>query len=422
MIKRNTKLILLLIVFYSFNMMAQAGLERTLKGYTAPDELVSLSANIPFPKAIALIDKISEKKTGRKVLSLVKREDPIGVEIVNVPYEKALLMIVQYAGLVYEQREDATVIKSKIESKVELKPETYSDIDGREVKISAIFFDMDVNIARERGINWQFILSNKSGSIGTGITSTSTTSNIGASSSSSSTSASTTSDFAVSGSTDFGAGSFFGQALSLFRYFETQKIGELISCPSITVRDKVPGKIQVGSDFSLKQKDFAGNVTDNFFSTGSIIKVTPYVYQEDGLDYVLLDLDVERSSGYPSELSTEIKKTSAKTQVLMLNGEETVIGGLYQNEESTTRSGIPVLKDLPWWVFGIRYLTGSDVISVVKKELVIVIKVELLPKLKERLAFPSTQNPISKELKTNRDKVKIYQLDAQESTSIPKEK
>ncbi len=420
MIKRNTPLILMIIVFYSFTMMAQAGLERTLKGYTAPDELVSLSANIPFSQAISLINKISEKKTGRKILSLVKREDPIGVEIVNVPYEKALLMIVQYAGLVYDQREDATVIKSKLESKLDIKPETYSDIDGREVKISAIFFDMDVNIARERGINWQFILSSKSGSIGTGVTSTSTTSNIGTSSTASSTS--TTSDFAVSGSTNFGAGSFFGQALSLFRYFETQKIGELISCPSITVRDKVPGKIQVGSDFSLKQKDFAGNVTDNFFSTGSIIKVTPYVYEQDGLNYILVDLDVERSSGYPSELSTEIKKTSAKTQVLMLNGEETVIGGLYQNEESTTRSGIPVLKDLPWWVFGIRYLTGSDVISVVKKELVIVIKVELLPKLKERLAFPSTQSPISKELKSNRDKVKIYQLDAQESTVIPKDK
>jgi hypothetical protein len=417
MIKRNTKLILLLVVLYSFNMMAQAGLEKTLKGYTAPDELVSLSANIPFSRAIALIDKISEKKTGRKILSLVNREDPIGVEIVNVPYEKALFMIVQYAGLVWEQREDATVIKSKIETKVEIKPETYSDIEGREVKISAIFFDMDVNIARERGINWQFLLSNKSGSIGTGVTSTSTTSNIGTTSSSS-----TTSDYAITGSTDFGLGDFFGQVSALFRYFETQKVGNLIACPSITVRDRVPGKIQVGSDFSLKQKDFAGNVTDNFFSTGSIIKVTPYVYEQDGLEYVLLDLDVERSSGYPAELSTEIKKTSAKTQVLMLNGEETVIGGLYQNEESTTRSGIPVLKDLPWWVFGIRYLTGSDVISIVKKELVIVIKVELLPKLKERFAFPSTQNPVSKELKTNRDKVKIYQLDAQESTSLPKEK
>lgn len=372
MIKRNTKLILLLVVFYSFNMMAQAGLERTLKGYTPPDELVSLSANLPFSKAIELINKVSEKKTGKKVISVVKREDPIGVEIVNVPFEKALLMIVQYAGLIYEQKEDVTIIKSKLENKFEVKPETYSDIDGREVRISALFFDLDVNIAKERGINWQFMLSNKSGSIGTGVTTTSTTSNIGSSSGSSSgTSSNTTSDFAVTGSTDFGAGGFFGQALSLFRYFETQGVGELIARPSITVRDRTPGRIQVGSDFSLKSRDFAGNIMDNFFSTGSIIRATPFVYQQDGVDYVLLDLEVERSSGYPAELTTEIKKTTAKTQVLMLNGEETVIGGLYQDENTTTRSGIPILKDLPWWVFGLRYLTGSDQVKIVKKSLLL---------------------------------------------------
>jgi general secretion pathway protein D len=44
----------------------------------------------------------------------------------------------------------------------------------------------------------------------------------------------------------------------------------------------------------------------------------------------------------------------------LLNGEETILGGLFVNEEAITRNGIPFLKDLPWWVLGIRYLTGSD--------------------------------------------------------------
>ena len=410
MIKFNTKLIFLCALFYCLNIVAQPGLEKTLRGYNPPDELISLSANIPFSKAIDLLNNISEKKTGRKILSLIKRDDPIGVEIINVPYEKALLMIVQYAGLIYEKKEDATIVKSKLESKVEIKPETYSDIEGREIKISALFFDMDVNAVRERGINWQFILSNKGGSIGTGVTSTSTTSNIGTTTGSTSTS----SDFALQGSSQFGLGSFFGQAQSLFRFFETENLGNIIASPTITVRNRVPGKIQVGSDFSVKQKDFSGNVTDNFFSTGSIIKVTPYVYEQDGLEYVLLDLDVERSSGFPSELSTEIKKTSAKTQVLMLDGEETVIGGLYQDEETTVRNGIPFLKDLPWWCLGIRYLTGSNSVTSIKKELVIVIKIDLLPRLKDRLAFPSKENPVAKELKANRDRMKFYQMDTQE--------
>ena len=59
------------------------------------------------------------------------------------------------------------------------------------------------------------------------------------------------------------------------------------------------GRIQVGSDISIKQRDFAGNVIENFFSTGTIIEVTPYIYNEDDVNYILLDVSVERSSYVP---------------------------------------------------------------------------------------------------------------------------
>ena len=90
------------------------------------------------------------------------------------------------------------------------------------------------------------------------------------------------------------------------------------------------------------------------------MKLLPHVYKENGIDYVLLNIMVERSSFQQNETTSEIKKTTASTQVLMLNGEETILGGLFVTEEVVTRNGIPFLKDLPWWVFGIRYLTGSD--------------------------------------------------------------
>jgi type IV pilus assembly protein PilQ len=185
--------------------------------------------------------------------------------------------------------------------------------------------------------------------------------------------------------------------------FEEESLGEIIASPSVTVRNMQKGRIQIGSDYSIKQRDFAGNVTDKFFSTGSIVDVTPYIYREDSTDYILLQLNVERSSAVPSEVSTEIKKTSANTQVLMLNGEETVIGGLFINEETTDRTGIPVLKDLPWWVLGIRYLTGSDSKTTKKKEVVILIKTELLPTLKERKLASDKSNKLEKEIKLNKD-------------------
>src|SRR5690606_7585063 len=105
-------------------------------------------------------------------------------------------------------------------------------------------------------------------------------------------------------------------------------------------------------------------------------------------------IEVERSSFVPDQLQTIINKTEATTQVLMLNGEETVIGGLFVNDETVIRNGIPILKDLPWWVFGLRYIFGSDETVTSKKELVILLKAELMPTLKERLAFPQSTTPL----------------------------
>ncbi len=382
---------------------AQNMTDKMLRGYTPPDELVSMSATLPFSKAVELLSSISEKKTGKKIVTLSPIDKTIGVEIINIQYEKALLMIVQYNDLVFEQKQDVTVIKKKMESKIDLKPETYAEVDAREIKISAVFFEFDLSTLKQRGINWQLAFAKKGFDFSTGVTTTSAVSTDNTTSS--------TSDFSMQTGGDFGAGGFYGQALSLFRFFESENLGEIIASPTITVRDRTLGKIQVGSDFSIKQRDFAGNITDNFYSTGSIVEVTPYIYTEDSVQYVLLNLTVERSSGFPSELSTEIRKTRAQTQVLMLNGEETVIGGLYLNEEKKVRTGIPFLKDLPWWVLGIRYLTGSDQIDIIKKELVILIKSDMLPTLKERLASPGRKNLIESEVNDHREKLKYYQFE-----------
>jgi type IV pilus assembly protein PilQ len=178
------------------------------------------------------------------------------------------------------------------------------------------------------------------------------------------------------------------------------------------VRDRNEGKIQIGSDFSVRTRDFAGNTVEKFFPTGTIIIVTPYIHKEGGLDYVLLNVAVERSSFQTSEQTTEIRKTTASTQVMMLNGEETAIGGLFSNEQTVTRNGIPFLKDLPWWVFGIRYLAGYDQTINRKKELVILLKTEIVPTLQERFENPQWENVLRKEINEGKNRVKYYQFDS----------
>ncbi|MDP3148334.1 MAG: hypothetical protein Q8N83_04300 [Ignavibacteria bacterium] len=398
-------IIFILVVALSQMIFAQDPTERDIRGYTSPDELVTLSANLPFSSAVELLSKVSELKSGRKIVSTVERTDPIGVEIPNMPYEKALLIIVQYANLVLEKKENIFIINRRPDPTAKDGEDEFVDANTREVKISAVFFQMDTEGLRERGINWQFLLSKKGMDVGTGLTTTGPANTSGGTNS-----AGTTSDAIITSTNSFSAGNFFGEAVSLFRFIESQKLGEVIASPNITVRDKKEGTIQVGSDFSIKQKDFAGNVIDNFIHTGSIITVTPRILSDQGIDYITLNLKVERSTGFPGTVSTEIQKTTASTQVLMLNGEETVIGGLFSNETKTERIGIPLLKDLPWWVFGLRYLTGSDKETVTKKELVIVVKVDLVPTLKERLAFPNGENVIKQELDNYKNKVQYHQF------------
>ena len=383
----------------------QKYLERQLQGNIPKDQIVSLSSNITFNKAIELLSKVSEKAKGKKIVSTVQNTEPIGIELTNVPYDKALVALVQMKGLIYEEKEDVIIVKRKNEPTPTVKSETtYASVDAREVKISAVFFEADLNAEKQAGVDWKVLLSKNNFNIGgTGGNPLPTTTGT--------TTSTPTQGWQLNSSSSFALGGMFGDATAIFRFFETQNIGEIIASPNITTRDRVKGRIQVGSDFSIKQKDFAGNVIENFFSTGAIIEVTPYVYNEDGVDYVLLTLTVERSSFTPDPTTTEVRKTSANSQVILLNGEETIIGGLYENDQTKIRNGVPFLKDLPWFVFGLRYLFGSDDIVTTRKELVISIKAELLPTLKERLAGVRSTNPVKDELKKNREKIKIYQFD-----------
>lgn len=386
---------------------AQVDLKQKLQGYVNPNELVTLSENISFDQAIQVLSTVSEKTTGKRIVSTAAVTVPIGVELDKIQYKKALFIIAQYHNLIVEETESVIVVKKKDAGKEQLTAEVYASVDDREVKITALMFEANVSEMQERGINWQFLLSRSGLSIGGDFTSVQEQQQQ---------SSSTTSQvqqkppaFDLSSASTFEMGKFKGNATALFRFFETENLGEIFARPTVTVRNNIQGRAQVGSDFSIKERDFSGNLIDKFYSTGTIIEVTPHIYNEDGIDYILLQLKVERSSAIPDVISTEIRKTQANTSVMLLDGEETVIGGLIVYEETTVRRGIPFLKDLPWWVLGIRYLAGYDSKEVAKKEIIMLIKAEILPSLKDRVSRQKDNEVLKKQIKENSetlDKIK----------------
>lgn len=401
------KILILFLVFASVPILAQRDLEKMLSNYKNPEELVTLSEEIPFEQAIEVLSKVSEKTTGQKIVSTAGFNEPIGIRIENMQYKEAFKIIVQYNNLMYEEKPEVIIVRKKDELDIQRDAETYASVDTREVQISAIFFEANLTEMRSRGINWQFMLSRSGLKVGSEFKSFIEDQTVATGGTAGATSQQQSPpDFQTNFQSEYTMGEFEGTSEGIFKFFEEENLGEIIARPSITVRDGNIGKIQIGQDISIKQRDFAGNVIDVFVPTGTILDITPYIYEEDGVDYILLKIKAERSTApVVTELSTTINKTNAETEVLMLDGEKTAIGGLFVNLETSVRRGIPFLKDLPWWFFGLRYIFGYDETEITKNETIIVLEAKILPTLKERL----------EEKKEGKDVMQQFREDAQKS-------
>jgi len=394
---------LILILSVTISVQGQNYLERQLANRYSESELVTISPTLTFDQAIQMLSTVSELSSGKKIVSTVSISSPVGIELNSVSYQVALNIIVNLMNLIYEEDENNIVVKRKIEEEADVFDESiFADITDKEVRISAIFFEADIENSREAGMDWKWLIGKDGFNIGAELRSETQIPE-------GQIEQVLPPEFNVASDIAFTMGEFQGNALAMFKFFESKNLGEIIASPSIAVRNKQPGRIQVGQDFSIKQRDFSGNVIDRFYSAGSIIEVTPYIYMKNDIEYILLKLSVEKSSFFPTDLTTVIKKTIAESDVLLLSGQETVIGGLYENEENIVRNGIPFLKDLPWWVFGIRYLTGYEEIVVRKKENIILVKAEILPTIEERVLLIEAENVLRDQIDKDKKSLDHYQ-------------
>lgn len=238
----------------------------------------------------------------------------------------------------------------------------------KQVRIKAVAMLADRSYLKNLGIDWSSVFNGKV-SVNAGFAGASQL----------------TSPLTLSGSGTADVGNYSVDINTLIRTIELNQKGSILAEPSILVSSGKTGRIQVGQDISIKTADEAGNTLDTFFSTGIIMDVSPVVVDVNGEDLIMMKLSIERSSGQPSEVSTVITKSTSATELIMYDNEETVIAGLFDTDEITVRSGIPILKDLPWWVFGIRYLTGYNSVERKERELIITINAEIVDSALERL-------------------------------------
>lgn len=340
-----------------------------LSAPVSPDEKITLIRELSFVDAVNMLESLSIEYAGKKIINLCSYSGSIDISINQMYWLEALEVLVNLHDLVLEELPGAYVIKDPAEEEEAPEEELGIKPDTKQIKISAVFFKVDKSFLSSLGIDWSTLYNGE----------------VIASANFSASDKVVEDMFSATGSTTLESGDVSINVNSLLKVIESNQLGSVIARPNVIVLSGKEGYIQVGEDFSIKSTDEeTGEVTDKFFSTGTIMRVSPTIIEGNGDEAIHLVTMVEKSSATPGELSTIINRSTSQTELLMYSGEEQVIGGLYSTEETIVRSGIPFLKDLPWWVLGIRYLTGFNQKEHNVREMIIILKAEIVQPIDDR--------------------------------------
>jgi type IV pilus assembly protein PilQ len=352
---------------------------------------LTIQRGTEFNTAIKIIETLSYQYEAKKIVNSSSFNGNIAIPISQLHWKEALMLLCQTHNLNLEEKGGAYfIIDPPKNDKPEEKGIKPSD---KQVKISAIFFRADKTLLNTFGINWQSIVNGKvvadinfqgAGKVADDL-------------------------FKAKGSYSFEQNGYVIDLNALLKVIESNQKGSVIARPSISVLSGKEGFIQVGQDFSVKTTDESGNISDKFFSTGIILKVVPTVVEYEGQNVIHLTANVEKSSATPGQISTIINKNSANTEVFLYDGEETVIGGLNDIDYTKSKSGIPVLKDLPWWFFGLKYLASYSKFEQTNREMIVILKAEIYDPIEKRLKDKQELKEKIEKLRTENEQ--IHMLD-----------
>ncbi|HTP13447.1 MAG TPA: hypothetical protein VMM37_07445 [Bacteroidota bacterium] len=384
------------------------------KEQVRPDELVSFKNDYPYLKAIKELSDLAKKFTGKIIVdtSPIKADETkvIGTNIQTMYWKDALEVILRANDNWYDENPDYFLVYGIKEGKKEVAPltqpgETQAAAPGgavqgggvqggaalqavvpvdsskayaemKEVTVSAILLDVNQTKLRENGISFSiFRGSNVNLNFQfTGAASVTPQPVQGAI-----TVNPTSPNLAV-------------DVNAAINFFENEGYGEVVARPVLRIRAGGTSSVQIGQSISILTKDFSGNTTQQFVDAGTILQVWPKTYMINGTPFIYLAYHLDQSVPTVSTSGTAIDHKRADGSLLMLDGERTYVSGLITSTQDVVRQGVPLLKDLPWWVFGLRYIFGYEQVNVIKRELIMIIDAKLEPTVEERIASETKNN------------------------------
>ncbi|MEX0823394.1 MAG: hypothetical protein WD008_03335, partial [Balneolaceae bacterium] len=316
----NISTVLIILTFLLCDFTSLAAQDRIPREYTNPEEMISFDRRTNFTEAIDVLNTFAQEFENRFIINRTDYTGPIGVTLPAMHWKDALDYILRVQNFVLLESPDVYELVTQEEADRIMQPESGAiatagagqaltpeqelrmkiNTDSKEVRINATFFEGNKRALREIGVDWstltnavpdnigQFVNQDAGGAGGGGgaggaggaggqETGQLPTTNFGDSFVNvNSRGAQSVSQNVFNALVNFGDVNGV-EVQALFSAFEADNLGKILATPSIKVLNGEEGRIQVGQDFSIKQRDFAGNVTDQFFSTGTILTVTPQI-------------------------------------------------------------------------------------------------------------------------------------------------
>lgn len=140
---------------------------------------------------------------------------------------------------------------------------------------------------------------------------------------------------------------------------ETDNQGKVISSPRVLTMDQKPATIAQGVKIPYVTPGTATTPAGvSFIDANLSLMVTPQITPDD---HVIIDVTVTKDS--PQAVTTgtpPIDTNRVQTQALVENGGTIVIGGVYQQDNSTSVTKVPLLGDIPILGYLFRNKTTAD--------------------------------------------------------------
>src|SRR3989475_3602989 len=143
---------------------------------------------------------------------------------------------------------------------------------------------------------------------------------------------------------------------------------KIVSAPKIITLDNKPAKIEQGSQVPFQTTSLQGTQT-TFVDATLTLNVTPHVIPH--ANTVRLEIKATKNSIGPavSTAGPTIDKKEATTEILLRDGETTVLGGIFEERRTDSTQGVPWFNRIPF----LGWLFKNEGVSVNQTELLVFI-------------------------------------------------